>query len=109
MYIDGSPCKDVVHTPGTEETELTCVSPPITATAATATMVGSSSSADVALAGSNVTSREFRYEAWTSTVEVVNGRMQGLAHSVGYLSYQVRNLDGCTRHAFRKRREASTC
>lgn len=87
----------MVHTPGSEETELTCVSPPITAIAATATMVASSSSsAGVALAGSNVTFTGFSYEEWASTVEVVNGRMPGLAHSVGYLSYQVRGIDGCT-------------
>lgn len=95
VYIDGSPCLDVVHTPGSEETELTCVSPPITATAATATMA----SAGVTFTGSNVTSRGFPYEEWTSTVEVVNGRMPGLAHSVRYLSYQVHCVDVCIRHA----------
>lgn len=96
VYIDGSPCSDVVHTPGSEETELTCVSPPIAATAATATMAASSSSAAVALAGSNITGRGFPYEDWASTVEVVNGRMPGLTHSVRYMSYQVRGVEVCT-------------
>lgn len=100
VYVDGSPCLDVVHTPGSEETELTCVSPPITTTAATAIMLASSSSAEEAFAGSNFTSRGFPYEEWASTVEVVKGRMPGLTHSVGYLSYQVRGVDACNaRHA----------
>ncbi len=89
MFIDGSPCLDVIHTPGSEETELTCVSPPITAAAAAAILVAASSSAASALGENNVTYAELSYEEWTSTVEVVNGGLPGLAHSARYLSYQV--------------------
>ena len=32
VYIDGSPCTNVVHTLGAEEKELTCLSPAITRT-----------------------------------------------------------------------------
>lgn len=79
----------MTHTPGSEETELSCVSPPITAAAAAAILVASSSSAS-ALEENNATCAELSYKEWASTVEVVNGGLPGLAHSVRYLSYQVR-------------------
>lgn len=36
VFIDGEPCENVVHKAGSEETELTCVSPPINTLAAAA-------------------------------------------------------------------------
>ena len=89
MYIDGSPCLDVVHTPGNEETELTCVSPPATlATVAAITESAAAATAVVQSTGDNSTSASY-YEEWPSTIEVVNGKMPGLRHGVEYLSYQV--------------------
>lgn len=83
VFVDGSPCLRVVHTPGSEETELTCVSPAITATSAAAILAAASG-------GDNGTYGFFDDEEWASTIEVVNGRMPGLTHVVRYLSYQVR-------------------
>lgn len=45
--------------------------------------------------GDNGTYGFFVNEEWASTIEVVNGRMPGLTHAVGYLSYQVRGPRGC--------------
>lgn len=33
VYIDGVPCTDVEHTPGREETELSCLTPTMTVAA----------------------------------------------------------------------------
>lgn len=95
MNIDGSPCLNVVHTPGKEETELTCVSPPAAAAAAAAIADASAEAAaatTVEASGGNSTSAS-HYKERGSTVEVVNGKMSGLRHAVVYLSYQVRR--GC--------------
>lgn len=86
VYIDGSPCLDVTHTPGSEETEITCVSPPITAD----TAVAVDAAAAMTTASDNNSSTGGYYEEWTSTIEVVNGRLPGLKHGVPYLSYQVK-------------------
>ncbi|CAM9433410.1 unnamed protein product, partial [Hapterophycus canaliculatus] len=67
-------------TPGREETELTCVSPPITAAAATSILAAASDA--------NMSSQSYSYGEWESTIAVINGRMPGLTHDVGYLSYQ---------------------
>ncbi|CAM9683580.1 unnamed protein product, partial [Pylaiella littoralis] len=81
VFIDGSPCSRVVHTPGNEETELTCISPAITA-------IGAAAMSAAASGGENGTYGFFLSEEWASTIEVVNGRMPGLTHAVRYLSYQ---------------------
>lgn len=87
VFIDGSPCSRVVHTPGNEETELTCISPAITA-------IGAAAMSAAASGGENGTYGFFLSEEWASTIEVVNGRMPGLTHAVRYLSYQVRRAPG---------------
>lgn len=82
VFIDGTPCLDVSHAHRKEETELSCVSPPVTAATAASIL-------SAALDG-NVSSPSYSYGEWASTIEVANGRMPGLTHGVGYLSYQVR-------------------
>lgn len=82
----------MVHTPGSEEVELSCVSPPVKATAAAAIMTATSahsSLCDVVFGTNNSCDSGFSYDEWASTIEVVNGRMPGLKHGVRYLSYQV--------------------
>ncbi|CAM9532082.1 unnamed protein product, partial [Ectocarpus sp. 12 AP-2014] len=91
VFVDGSPCSHVVHTPGSEEVELSCVSPPVTATTAAEILEATSaysSLCDVGLGTRNSSDSGFSYEEWASTIEVVNGRMPGLKHGVRYLSYQ---------------------
>ncbi|CAM9514142.1 unnamed protein product, partial [Laminaria digitata] len=87
VNIDGSPCTNVVHTPGSEETELTCISPPATSATTAAIADAAAAATTVEASGDNSTSASF-YKEWSSTVEVVNGKMPGLRHGVEYLSYQ---------------------
>ena len=89
VNIDGSPCLNVVHTPGREEAELTCLSPAATVSTMAAIADAAAAATAVEVSGDSSTSASY-YEEWSSTIEVVNGKMLGLRHGVKYLSYQVR-------------------